>query len=290
MSSSKYDGISTSFENFFLQFSSLSALNSWTNETKAIIISNYLTGPALYFFQSNCDASTTYDEIINLLKEEFSTETDYAAQFYTTKQNQDETTLDYIYRMTLLAKKAKITNESIIIKQILSTLTFYNKRKFGTQIYNSLNDFKKAAKQENEIFGSHSQQLSLPLKIQTVGDKDTCLRTCSRGDFRDGTHNVPSVQIDNKFSDRHAPTDVFSTPVTSGPSRRFPPTIRPTEPMFSDGRGNSCSMPTQRPTFQHSERRDSPKVTQQPTHGYALRNRQQTSQDVRQQYPNARRH
>lgn len=293
----KYDGVSTPFTDFMSQFNTVSALNGWSDQTKAIIVANYLTGPALNFYQTIYESSSTYEEIIKALADEFSHDCDCAAQFYSTRQNQDEKTIEYLYRMTLLAKKANITSEPIIIKQILSTLTFYNKRKYATQIFNSIADFRKVAKQEYEIFNPQSQQLALPTKIQSLGCTDPCLQTCSRGD---GTQNAPSAHSYRQFSERVVPTDVYSTPVTTRTPRVPPPismrtphvpppSIRPMGPTFSAGRGTSVPTADRRPPFQQSAGRGTSMPTQQPQHGYDLRSRQRPSQDVRQEHPNTRR-
>lgn len=278
-----YDGISSDFEIFIQQFQSLSALNGWNNETKKIIIVNYLSGPALCYYNTICDASSTFEDIIKLLKEEFASDPDHAAQFYSNRQSHDEKTIDYIYRMTLLAKKAGITSDDKIIKQILHSLTTYNKRKYATHVFNSLSAFKKAALQENEICQSQPQQLALPVKIQTLGGSDTSNILCSRGD---GTQNASPAHSQRQISD--SPIN-FSTPLSSRTPHIPPPPLQPVGPSYSAGRGTVPTTATQRPPFHRFARGGPPMTTQQPQHGYALRSRQQPSQDVRQQHPNSRR-
>lgn len=276
-----YDGMSTSLDDFLEQFQLLAALNTWDDKTQSIIVKAYLSGAALTCYQCNYVASNSFEDVQNFLKKEFATNVDYASIFYKSKQSYNEPVLEYIYKLELLAKKAKITSPEVIIRQILTTMTYNNKKYFGANIYNSLDELKSLARQAHDLFNSADTQLSLPVKISTIGAQNPCSQSFARGDCQDGSRSEPSANF-RRLSDQN---EGFFTPQSA--RVRFgsppPPQSGPSDTTYVPNRGATFSRsPLSRTAGRHVGR-DARTVREpllssghpdvMPRHNYGLRSR-----------------
>lgn len=220
-SSIYFDGLSSNFNDFIDQFELLAALNNWDEKIKKIVIKAYLSGSALICYKTNITPTSTYENIVDILKKEFASVVDYASQFYMAKQLHTESVIEYIFRLEFLAKKAEIVSHEIIIKQILSTLTFNNKKNFATNVYKTLDELKCSAKQHHELFNSSDVQLTLPVKISSLGTQNPCSHSLSRGDCQNVSRSAPSAHFRNASVPQAS--EEFSTPLSSRVRFTSPP-------------------------------------------------------------------
>lgn len=174
---SKFDGVGADINEFISQFDTIAALNKWDDNTKCLVISAYLSGPALNFYRRTYHAEINFNELKASLTTEFPSKVNYAAAFYSSVQLSKEKPLEFLYRLEDLAHKAKIKDDATIIDRFLDGLSYYYKRSFATQLYADLKSLKNVLFQYDRVHCKTATQLNLPVKVTGVCYQQSTLDT-----------------------------------------------------------------------------------------------------------------
>lgn len=200
MSQNKYTGTSTiDVKEFINQFNLIAAVNKYDDEAKKILIAAYLDGPALHFYRKIIDSCKTYEELKIKFIKEFEQNIDYIAAFYSRKQNAEEDVITYFYALDTCATKAgEAINDKTFINHFLKNVTYTNKCRLASQVYENKEALKATLFQMQQIFSSAKEStLNLPIHISSTSTTST------------PTQNTPTrtTPTPNVITDRfHTPT------------------------------------------------------------------------------------
>lgn len=266
----KFRGVESDTSEFFTQFELIAALNGWADTTKVVTIAAYLDGPAKYFYRKIFTPSLTYTDLKEKFLAEFPSGINHSARFYLTKQGQNESPIEFLYRLEGLAEKAKIVDSQIIIKQFLTAISYNYKRYFATQIYPTIDILKETLNQFQNVISTRSEELNLPIKVTEL----TRNRVDGMHPYAGDSSTLVSPRaFSTPVAQRRQVETNFPTNSSFIPARQegqFSRTPTPVEQRRQFGTSNSPS--TQNfPPRQEEQSTRSP--TPRPFGGYNLRNR-----------------